>query len=426
MDTPTYALDSVNHVRYESGLDNSPMYDGNDHPGGEDQGAGPIRFNATTSHMELYDIAFSVYHGLDSQMLARLCANTNRTLARLMQERATRVLSAVNTDLFDPRTQQYCNRMYNGSFYCRWSPTSFAPMLPRIVAPGPRLNRLVELLESPGTFCVNSSHSGSGPPQAAILWRMSGVGPILPSKASVTCTTEACLQTTVLSVAQFEAVEATVASAASADDSVPLELFRSLRGLTALVTPKSAAALPAEYIKVGVEGWCADHQGSPSLRRVPLSLWQSNDSAVGYRTCGGSTECGAAQMASAGYRVVDPVLCYVYPAATAEDIPCKIALPSISRNDTAFWDQIYWRGRQWAPQTFLVWAGLRQYTDDVGASMVRKVCQECVCVCVCVCLCLCVCVSVCLCVWSPVWRVEHYPTHAMKPPGVGGEGSGPV
>lgn len=50
--------------RYESGLDNSPMYDGDDNPPGEGQGVGPVRFNDTTSHMELYDVAFSVYVAL--------------------------------------------------------------------------------------------------------------------------------------------------------------------------------------------------------------------------------------------------------------------------------------------------------------------------------------------------------------------------
>jgi hypothetical protein len=62
-----------------------------------------------------------------------------------------------------------------------------------------------------------------------------------------------------------------------------------------------------------------------------------------------------------------------YPAAEPEDLPCKIALPSIARNDTSFWDQLYWRGRQWAPQTFLVWAGLRQYCDNPAADAARKV-----------------------------------------------------
>lgn len=36
-------------------------------------------------------------------------------------------------------------------------------------------------------------------------------------------------------------------------------------------------------------------------------------------------------------------------------------LPSISRNDPAYPDQTYWRGRIWAPMNFLVYLGLRRY-----------------------------------------------------------------
>lgn len=36
-------------------------------------------------------------------------------------------------------------------------------------------------------------------------------------------------------------------------------------------------------------------------------------------------------------------------------------LPSIARNDTAFREQNYWRGRIWAPLNFLVYLGLRNY-----------------------------------------------------------------
>lgn len=36
-------------------------------------------------------------------------------------------------------------------------------------------------------------------------------------------------------------------------------------------------------------------------------------------------------------------------------------LPSIARNDRAFKDNIYWRGRIWAPMNFLVYLGLRNY-----------------------------------------------------------------
>jgi neutral trehalase len=41
-------------------------------------------------------------------------------------------------------------------------------------------------------------------------------------------------------------------------------------------------------------------------------------------------------------------------------------LPSISRSDSAFEDNSYWRGRIWAPMNFLVYLGLRNY-DLPGA-----------------------------------------------------------
>jgi neutral trehalase len=38
-------------------------------------------------------------------------------------------------------------------------------------------------------------------------------------------------------------------------------------------------------------------------------------------------------------------------------------LPSIARNDPAFPDQNYWRGRIWGPMNYLVYLGLRNYDD---------------------------------------------------------------
>ncbi len=43
-------------------------------------------------------------------------------------------------------------------------------------------------------------------------------------------------------------------------------------------------------------------------------------------------------------------------------------IPSIARNDPAFKDQDYWRGRIWGPMNFLVYLGLQNYDD----SAVRK------------------------------------------------------
>jgi len=38
-------------------------------------------------------------------------------------------------------------------------------------------------------------------------------------------------------------------------------------------------------------------------------------------------------------------------------------IPSIARNDPAFKDQNYWRGRIWGPMNYLVYLGLSNYGD---------------------------------------------------------------
>jgi hypothetical protein len=48
-------------------------------------------------------------------------------------------------------------------------------------------------------------------------------------------------------------------------------------------------------------------------------------------------------------------------------------MPSIARNDSAFKDNDYWRGRIWAPMNFLVYCGLRNYNvPDARKDMVEK------------------------------------------------------
>jgi putative isomerase len=49
-----------------------------------------------------------------------------------------------------------------------------------------------------------------------------------------------------------------------------------------------------------------------------------------------------------------------------EEFAGEWVIPSIARNDPAFKDQDYWRGRIWGPMNYLVYVGLSQY-DDAGA-----------------------------------------------------------
>jgi putative isomerase len=47
-------------------------------------------------------------------------------------------------------------------------------------------------------------------------------------------------------------------------------------------------------------------------------------------------------------------------------------LPSVTRDDPAFHDNVYWRGRIWPPLNFLVWAGLCRYRFDAEAAMLAE------------------------------------------------------
>jgi len=47
-------------------------------------------------------------------------------------------------------------------------------------------------------------------------------------------------------------------------------------------------------------------------------------------------------------------------------------LPAVTRNDPAFHDNVYWRGRIWPPLNFLTYYGLRRYGLDDAARLVAE------------------------------------------------------
>jgi hypothetical protein len=79
-----------------------------------------------------------------------------------------------------------------------------------------------------------------------------------------------------------------------------------------------------------------------------------------------------------------PMLAHVATAAQArtmtekhlvnpEEFGGEWVIPSIARNDVAFKDQNYWRGRIWGPMNYLVYLGLRNYDDpEVRREFARK------------------------------------------------------
>jgi glycogen debranching enzyme len=51
----------------------------------------------------------------------------------------------------------------------------------------------------------------------------------------------------------------------------------------------------------------------------------------------------------------------------------EYVLPSIARNDPAFKDNDYWRGRIWGPMNFLIYLGMRNYDlAEARADLIAK------------------------------------------------------
>ncbi len=50
----------------------------------------------------------------------------------------------------------------------------------------------------------------------------------------------------------------------------------------------------------------------------------------------------------------------------------RYVVPSVSRDDPAFADNTYWRGRIWPPMNFWIWQGLRRYRQDGAAARLAE------------------------------------------------------
>ena len=315
--------------------------------------------------MELYDVAVSSYVALDSDALEALTATLDPSLdASFLRARAEALRKGISTSLLDPRTNLYTNRLYNGSFYRRYSPTTFAPFLARVPTSNASVTAALALLADPAGFCVNASH-GTG---LGLLTRFTAsASGSAPSGASASCVSSACLQQVMLDVYDFARVEGMVlTTAAPANGSLEqLHWYTTVdyTGTHVLATAAAAAAhLGPSYRKAAdeAEGICWPTGGAD---RAVLSLWQ-HGGGLAFMTC--ATESCVAEANSRGYTLLESSMCYILPMLSAADAPCNVPLPSIARSDPSFLDNLYWRGRVWAPQIFLTHMAL--LTEGSAAS----------------------------------------------------------
>lgn len=257
-------------ARYESGLDNSPQYDGDD---GLCSGPScPCRFNDSNALMNLYDVAFTAYHIVDADSILALAGPLNRSdLVPRMRDRAQRAAAALNARMWSNELGSYANLLTNGTFVPRWAPTVFSPLFAGIVPRGSgRIESMMRLIGDPEKFCINTSHTGSGGPASRPLLNFGTAG----APTAVSCVTDACLVDAVLrNTGATPALQAIVAGAPSGV-LLPLNLYAAplLGGASALATPAHAPAYAA-FELVRTEGYCAR---TPSAAApVPLTLWAS-------------------------------------------------------------------------------------------------------------------------------------------------------
>ena len=115
---------------YESGLDNSPLFD-------------DVDFDEQTNCLKLDDVALSSFYAMDCEALAAIATALDKPAdaTRFRREHAA-IAARINEHLWDDQHGIYCNRHWDGRWSHRWAPTSFFPLIAG-VAPQDRAERLV-------------------------------------------------------------------------------------------------------------------------------------------------------------------------------------------------------------------------------------------------------------------------------------------
>jgi len=319
-------------ARYESGLDNSPMYD---LEGAEFAGYQFKDFdNETTHHMSLYDVGMTALFLSDTEALIALAAVAARPdVVPELQARFARVQAAMNAHMWDAEAGMYTNVLFNGSFYRRWSPTSFFPLISGSASDA-QAAALAASLASPLGFCFNASHTPAADAAMIVNW-WDG------QHDNAECLTDECTRAQVdarYSFIQVAAV-ARLPSAGPAPGLVPLATwFSASRGDTALTNSTTQPPdADGGYAFVRLEGWCFAAPPAGAWPAANLTLWYS-DARKDYKVCGeNSTTTRNDCFGDVGYEYRG-TLCWGWNGNGPQNLPCKFGGNSIARADAAFLD----------------------------------------------------------------------------------------
>jgi len=132
---------------YESGLDNSPMYDG-------------TFYNKKTHLLEYADVGMTSLYIADCNALAEIADALGKTAeAKELRQRAERYRAKLQT-LWDEKTGMFLNKdLHTGKVNTRLSPTNFYPMLAKVATPEQAqsmIKHLVNQSEFMGEYVIPS------------------------------------------------------------------------------------------------------------------------------------------------------------------------------------------------------------------------------------------------------------------------------
>jgi putative isomerase len=138
-------------ARYESGLDNSPMFDGDFfEPNASSIGSRLV------GQMTLYDVGMESMFVQEAEALAALApiAGKAQAVADKLAARAASHRQKMAEQLWDPEGQIFTDRWWNGTFYRRITPTSFYSMLATAATDEQARAMVTKWLLSPEHFCI--------------------------------------------------------------------------------------------------------------------------------------------------------------------------------------------------------------------------------------------------------------------------------
>lgn len=163
-------------ARFESGLDDSPMYDDNGETcDNKTRSCGPWKCTEGEAgkqvcgafregKMQLYDVGMASMHAMDSAALATLGEAIGRPAAEvaMLRVRANRMSGLIEAHLWDEQSGAFVNRIPDGSFVRRVSPTSFYPLQTGAPADDRARRMALGWLLNSSRFCLSPNGDFAG------------------------------------------------------------------------------------------------------------------------------------------------------------------------------------------------------------------------------------------------------------------------